>query len=148
MRSYPVNSPEAAARIVALTMLADGHLSQVELDVLHRRGGHEMIGLEPDRLHDLLLALCEDLLHGASLAWSDACRLDPHALSRLMAEIDDSALRQRVLALCVQVVEADHHVSEGESRLITHAVEQWGLQTRMFQDPAEPLHEPPHQHAG
>jgi len=25
MRSYPVNSPEAAARIVALTMLADGH---------------------------------------------------------------------------------------------------------------------------
>ena len=147
MRSYPVNSPEAAARIVALTMLADGHLSQTELDVLHRRGGCETLGLEPDRLHDVLLALCEDLLQGANLAWSDACKVDPHALTRLMAEIDDPALRQRVLALCVQVAEADDHVSDGESVLLTHAVEQWGLHAHMFRSPAMPAHATPHRHA-
>lgn len=133
MRSYPLNSPEAAARIVALTMLADGHLSQAELDVLGRGGGCATLGLEPDRLHDVLLAVCEDLLQGAQGAWSDGCTVDPHALSWLMAEVDDPALRRRVLALCVQVVEADAHVSEGESLLLTHAVEQWGLQTYMLE---------------
>lgn len=148
MRSYPVNSPEAAARIVVLTMLADGHLSQTELDVLQRRGGCESLGLEPDRLHDVLLALCEDLLQGANVAWSDACTVDPHALSRLMAEIDDPALRRWVLALCVQVVEADAHVSDGESLLLTHAVEHWGLQAHMFRHPAEPAHAAHRRHAG
>lgn len=143
LRSYPVNSPEAAARIIALTMLADGHLSQSELDVLHRRGGCEQLGLEPDRLHDVLLALCEDLLHGAQISWSEACKVDPHALSQLMSEIDDPGLRERVLALCVQVAEADQHVSDGESLLLVHAVEQWGLHARMFR-PRAAASEPPH----
>lgn len=136
MRSYPVNSPEAAARIVALTMLADGHLSQSELDVLHRHGGCEQLGLAPDRLHEVLRAMCEDLLHGAQISWSDACRVDPHTLSRFMSEIDEPTLHERVLALCVRVAEADEHVSDGESLVLTHAVEQWGLHARMFQPSA------------
>ena len=127
MRSYPVNSPEAAARIVALAMLADGHLSLSELDVLHHRGGCERLGLPPDRLHEVLRALCEDLLQGAQLSWSGTCTIDPQALSRLMSEIDDAALRERVLALCLQVAVADDHVSDGESLLLAHAARQWGL---------------------
>ncbi|WP_395701934.1 TerB family tellurite resistance protein [Aquabacterium sp.] len=125
MRNYPVNSPEAAARIVALTMLADGHLSPAELDVLRRSGGCETLGLPPDRLQAVLVELCEDLLHGASLEWSQACKVGPQALTQLMAEIDDPALRQRVLALCRQVADADHHLSDGEQVLLTHASTQW-----------------------
>jgi hypothetical protein len=147
MRSYPVNSPEAAARLIALTMLADGHLCQAELDELHRRGGCEQLGLGPDRLHDVMLALCEDLLHDTQLSWSGACRVDPHVLSRLMSEIDDPSLRERVLALCVQVAEADQHVSEGESTLLMHAVEQWDLQAQVFH-PQAAAHEPAHLNAG
>jgi uncharacterized tellurite resistance protein B-like protein len=135
MRTYPANSPEAAARIVALTMLADGHLSKAELDALERHGGYRQLGLEPEQLHDVLLALCEDLLHGANLAWADACRIDPYALDRLMEEIDDPALRRRVLALCVQVAEADARVSDGESLMLAHAVENWGLEGQMLQAP-------------
>jgi hypothetical protein len=138
MRSYPANSPEAAGRIVALTMLADGHISQTELDVLQRGDGCDSLGLRPDRLQEVLHCLCEDLLHGANLAWSEACRVDPCTLSRLMAEIDDPALRERVLALCVRVAEADDHVSDGESLLLTHAVEQWGLHAQMFDAPDVP----------
>lgn len=135
MRTYPANSPEAAARIVALTMLADGHLSKAELDALERHGGYRQLGLEPEQLHDVLLALCEDLLHSANLAWVDACRIDLYTLGRLMDEIDDPALRRRVLALCVQVAEADAQVSDGESLMLTHAVENWCLQGQMLQPP-------------
>ena len=36
MRNYPRNSPQAAARIVALTLLADGHIDKAEIDTLDR----------------------------------------------------------------------------------------------------------------
>lgn len=138
MRTYPVNSTQAAARIVALTMVADGHLSQAELDALQRRGGYDRLGVSPQLMHDVLHALCEDLLFGAALAWSDACRIDEHALARLMAEVESPALRERVLSVCIDVAEADDHVSDGESLVLTHAVEHWGLQARMFPLPSAP----------
>jgi hypothetical protein len=132
MRSYDIDSPKAAARIVALTMLADGHISQAELDVLQRQGGCERLGLEPDDVQDVLLALCEDLLHGRSLSWAETCCADALSISRLLGEIDDPGLRERVLALCLSVAEADNLVSDGEALVLTRAVEQWGLQARML----------------
>ena len=41
MRTYPTNSPQAAARVVALATLADGHLSRSELGALDRLGAGE-----------------------------------------------------------------------------------------------------------
>ncbi len=138
MRSYDLDSPKAAARIVALTMLADGHISQAELDVLQRHGGCERLGLEPDDLQDVLLALCEDLLHGRSLSWADTCCADPLSIARLLGEVGDPDLRERVLALCVSVAETDDRVSDGEALVLMHAIEQWGLQARMLAAPNDP----------
>lgn len=126
MRKYPANSPQAAARLVALTMLADGHLSQAELDAL-QRGGYDRLGIAPQEMHDVLQGLCEDLLFGATLAWSDACRIDEHALSQLVAEVQCPELRERVLSVCVDVAGADAHLSDGESLVLSLAVAQWGL---------------------
>lgn len=127
MRSYPHNSPSAAARIVALTMLADGHLSPQELEVLSRLGVRDRLGLSTDELQRVLHALCEDLLSTAHLSWSDACRIGPETLAAMMAEIKDPALRQKVLDLCVAVARADGRVAEGEHIVLRAAVEQWGL---------------------
>jgi uncharacterized tellurite resistance protein B-like protein len=136
MRSYPRNSPEAAARIVALAMLADGHLCKTELDAVGRLDGHEQLGLDPAQLHSVMHTFCEDLLAAAHGSWSDACRIDPHTLGELMAEIDDAELRSKVLRLCVAVVESDGHVAEGESIVLVAAVEQWGLHREMLRTEA------------
>jgi hypothetical protein len=132
MRTYPRNSPEAAARIVALAMLADGHLCKAELDAVTRLDGAEQIGLDPTRFSAVMHTFCEDLLVGAHGSWPDACRIDSHTLSSLLAEIDDAALRRKVLQLCATVVEADGHVADGESLVMCAAVEQWGLHREMF----------------
>ena len=132
MRSYPTNSPQAAARIVALTMLADGHLAKSELDVIERQGAHEQLGLDLETMQSVLHGFCEDLLHSAHLTWSDACRIDPRTLAQLMAEVDDPALRMKVLQLCLKVVQADDHVAEGETIVLGAAVEHWGLHREMF----------------
>lgn len=132
MRSYPNNSPQAAARIVALAMLADGALSKAELDVLDRLGAPEQLGLQSEEFHVVAHALCEDLLSAAHLTWADACRVDPRALAGMMAEVDDPRLRLKVMRLCVSLAEADGHVAEGESIMLVAAVEHWGLHRVML----------------
>lgn len=137
MRTYPANSPQSAARIVALTLVADGHVSSAELDVLERLGGYARLGISRDAMHQVLQEFCEDLLQSRHSQWTDACRLDPWTVGKLMAEVDDPALRLAVLRLCVAVAEADEHVADAESIVLVSAVENWGLQRHMLGEPHE-----------
>lgn len=132
MRHYPRNSPQAAARIVALTLLADGHLAPAELQVLERCDAHARLGLNRDEMHAVLHGFCEDLLHSAHLTWGDACRVDPRTLAQLLADVDDPALRQTVLQLCLEIAQADAHIADGESVVLEALVEHWGLHRTMF----------------
>ena len=133
MRSYPHDSPQAAARIVTLAMLADGAVSGAEIDALDRSGVHQQLGLHADSWDAVVHDFCEDLLDAAQVTWADACRIDPRTLADLMAEIVDPALRLKVLRLCVLVVEADGNVVDGEAIMLGTAVEQWGLHREMLQ---------------
>lgn len=125
MRTYPTNSPEAAARIIALAMLADGHLCKTEMDMLERVGAHSQLGLSPKQLHAVMHTLCEDLLATSHGDWQSACRVCPDTIAALMSEITDADLRAKVLRLCAVVIAADEQVTENESRVLAAAVEQW-----------------------
>ena len=132
MRSYPTNSPQAAARIVALTVVADGDIANAEIEWLDRLAVHAQLGLARHELHALLDTFCEDLLSSDQLQWADACPVDERTLAELMGEIEDPALRLKLLRLCVELAEADAHVAEGESIVLVAAVEHWGLHHEMF----------------
>ena len=135
MRTYPTNSPHAAGRIIAMALLADGHLCKAELDLLDRLDVARQLGLRRTELHSVVHGFCEDLLASANGGWADACRVDKATLFGLLAEIDDAALRRQVLQLCTCVVDADHHLADGESTLLLAAVEHWGLQRDLLQGP-------------
>lgn len=128
MRSYPQNSPHAAARIVALAMLADGNMCKEELDTLDRINAHEKLGLDKAGFHAVVHSFCEDLLAAAHASWGTVCRVDPDSLKVLMKEIDAPELQRKVIELCVSVVEADTYVADSESIVLQAAFEHWGLQ--------------------
>ena len=132
MRTYPANSPRAAARIVALTVVADGDIGDAEIEFLDRLAVHEQLGLARHELHALLDTFCEDLLSSEQLMWADACPVDERTLAHLMGEIQDPALRLKLLRLCVELAEVDAHVDDGESSVLVAAVEHWGLHHEMF----------------
>ncbi len=132
MRSYSANSPQAAARIVALTVVADGDIGDAEIEWLDRLAVHEQLGLARHELHALLDSFCEDLLSSDQLNWADACPVDERTLAELMGEIQDPALRRKLLRLCVELAEVDARVDEGESIVLVAAVEHWGLHHEMF----------------
>ncbi len=143
MRTYPTNSPQSAARIVALTLVADGHVSPAELDALERVDAYRQLGITRPQMQGVLQELCEDLLAAHQSTWADACHIEPRTLAQWMAEIEDPALRMCVLRLCVAVAEADDHVADGESIVLVSAVENWGLHRQMLQEPGLPQEQQP-----
>jgi hypothetical protein len=126
MRHYPRNSPQAAARLVALTLVADGHLAPAELEALARLDFGTRLGLDEPAFQAVLQALCEDLLASADLAWSDSVQISPATLQALLAEVDDPVRRRDVTELCLAAVAADAHLADGESRLLEAMRSAWG----------------------
>ena len=141
MRSYPLNSPQAAARIVALALLADGVMESEEMLMLEYLRAHEQLGLSMRELDAVVEAFGQDIEVARHPGWAEDGLVDPRTMTALMAEIDDPALRKKVLRLCISVVEADGRIHDSESTVLNAAVEQWGLHRDMFavRTPQRPL---------
>ncbi len=60
MRSYTLNSPEAAARILALVLISDGHVCRSEFEALKQLDGMRHLGLYSE-INRPALVMAEDL---------------------------------------------------------------------------------------
>ena len=127
MRSYPHNSPEAAARIVALVLISDGHVCSSEFDILKQLDAERELGLEPQLLPHIVHTLCEELLAGGYETSSLIGNVDDSALASLMAEISDPALQRTVLRLSLAAARADGHLADGETVVVEAAQRHWQL---------------------
>ena len=127
MRSYPHNSPEAAARIVALVLISDGHVCSSEFDILKQLGAERELGLEPQLLPHIVHTLCEELLASGYATGSLMDNVDDSTLASLMAEISDPALQRTVLRLSLAAARADGHLADGETVVLKAAQHHWQL---------------------
>ena len=127
MRSYPVNSPQAAARLIALAVLADGHLSTSELGLLERMNAASRLGLTREQFNEVVRLLSEDLITSSYAVWGSTCQIDKEALRSVMAEVTDPILQQTTLELCVAVIQADFHSADSEENLVNTLAERWRL---------------------
>jgi uncharacterized tellurite resistance protein B-like protein len=125
MRPYPHNSPQAAARIVALAMLADGNLSTTEFEAIERMDVCRQFRLTPEEMDSIIETCCADLLAHNHLSWDQSIRFDQRMLAQVLSEVDDPALRRDVMRVCSEVVEADHYVAENEWALLSAMANQW-----------------------
>lgn len=132
MHHHEPDSPQAAAQIVALALVADGSVGEEELALLDSLSVHEQLHLSRDEMHQVMRDFCQEALSNPPSGWSHDCPLDEREVTQLMAQITQPALRQRVLHLCVQIAEADGEVVDGESLVLNAAVEHWGLHRQML----------------
>jgi len=127
MRRYPHNSPEAAARIVALVLLSDGQACRSELDTLEQLGAERELDLTPQLLPHIVYTLREELLLRGSTADALLEKVDDETLACLMAEISDPALQRTVLRLSLAAARADGHLADGEAWVLEAARRHWQL---------------------
>lgn len=128
MRTYPSNSPQAATRILALAMLADAHACSDEHAVLERLQAHAALGLSCHELQAVVQAFCEDrLASAAGLSWLDVCLMEQGPLQQVLQEVNEPALRRKVMALSLSLVTADRQVTEQEALLLAAMGRQWDM---------------------
>lgn len=125
MRSYPRNSPEAAARIVALVLISDGHVCRSETEALQHLRAEQELGLAPGSFAQIVQTLCEDLLMGTYGGGSMMCSVDEPTLASLLAEVDEPALQAKVLRLASAAAEADRHLADAEALVVKAARQHW-----------------------
>ena len=125
MRSYPRNSPEAGARLLALVLISDGHVCRSEIETLQRLQVEEALGLTPGRFAQVMHTLCEDLLASAYGSGAQTCRVDDATLASLLAEVDDPLLQAKVMQLADDLAQADRHLAEAEAQVLSAAHRHW-----------------------
>lgn len=125
MRFYPVNSPQAQARLVAMALLVDGRLEMEELVALERHRAFVSIGLDRAGFFEVMFDLCEDIA-GLPSGRGDYLLSAPQ-VARLLADVSSTAIRRRVARLLFDVIRADGRLSESEGKLFWMALDTWNL---------------------
>jgi hypothetical protein len=124
MRPYPTDSPDAAGRLLALSLIVDGRLGFDELHAIENGSVLGSIGLDRDRFSQLIDELCADLRSGPAGRRGLAV-INPADIDRLLAEIGCPVLRQRLLRAMWEVAETDGWLADGEAVLLARASEAW-----------------------
>jgi uncharacterized tellurite resistance protein B-like protein len=125
MRTYPTNSAQAVSRLLALTMIVDGHLAPSELKAMRSSGMPAHLALDEDGFDDVVRDLCEDLLATAARRCSAEVEIDGRLLDDLLNEVDDGALRISVMKTMLDIVHADSVLDARETLLIERAFKRW-----------------------
>jgi uncharacterized tellurite resistance protein B-like protein len=134
MRSYPVNSTLAAARLLALTAICDGNLAPAELQAMAATRLQPHSALDEQQFGEVIQHLCDDLLATAA---GTTVQLDAPLLDALLAEIQQPALRRQLLQAMWHIAEADGWLADGEAVLLSRASIVWGAETNFVRPAGE-----------
>lgn len=143
MRTYLSNSPEAAARIVALALMADGTVDQSETRLLERQGTIRRLGLSHEQFDKIFYEFAEDMLIKANRLSSGMLELDAKSVDKLLNEISDPLLQKKILRVMLDIVNADRRLTAGEAALIAQALRSWDIDLHEVSDSSIPCHRSP-----
>lgn len=94
MRTYPTDSPAAAGRLLALTMIADGNVAASEFKAVHGSRILEHVAMMVDEFDMVFHDLCNDLL---LMSHHGSVRIDVELIDHLLDEIHEPGLRRKML---------------------------------------------------
>lgn len=143
MRKNPPDSPVAAARIVALALLADGSIDRRETLLLEQQQIPSRLGMDKDRFDAIYYEYCTDLLSSARRNASGQLAPDEQNVAKLLGEIRDPGLQKKMLRIMLDIVHADRRLTAGEATLIAQALKHWAIDLHEISESAIPRHCPP-----
>lgn len=127
MRHYETDSSPAAARLLALTMLADGGLDRNELDALMRSDLVRRLGIGTVEFERILREYCDDLLMGAHYLDGMRLKLADEVFELLLEDVADAALQRALLRTMQDIVAADGVETPAEVEVLARALAKRGM---------------------
>lgn len=126
MKTYPIDSPQAVARLIAMVMITDARLDDRELDALERLDMLRMIGLSREEFSAVVKAYCEELVAAGSpdgkVDLMDRARIDA-----IVDAVQDPRKRLDAASMALVVMKADGTFHDAELALLRYTLERWGM---------------------
>ena len=127
MRHYPIDSPQAKARIIALALLADGGLGKSEIECLDSRDIVGRLGIPAGTFDTVMHQFCQDVEQYGLLLPNGQLELGSPAVREILDEVRQRSVRQALLRTIFDIVLADRNLSMGEAQLTALAMSHWGI---------------------
>ncbi|MBL8448216.1 MAG: hypothetical protein JNJ44_12470 [Zoogloeaceae bacterium] len=138
MRTYPSDSPEAKARIIALALLADGGLDKSELECLDNQDVVSHLGIAAGTFDSVLFEFYQDIEQSGLRRTDGQLDLENPAIEAVLDEIHHPNHRKSLLRAIVDIAQADRDLSLGELRLTSMAMRHWGITHQSLQQTSRP----------
>ena len=120
MKSYPINSPEAQARILTLCLIADSDIDPSELDELNLSLVYEALNISPQGFMAVLREYLESIASEAEQGSINL--LSPERVNPLLAEVSGRSERINTLATALRICKSDHALNDAEIALFRHII--------------------------
>lgn len=124
MRSYPIDSPQAVSRLLALTVIADGGSSPLEVAATYRLSILDYANIQEDVFDQVLHEICTDL----AITPDGLVKVETEMIDRILAEILRPDLRLSVWKAMWQLSYADERLADSELALLLLATSTWGIE--------------------
>ena len=125
MRHYETDSPQAAARVLALALLADGGLDEAELRSLARNDLVRQLGISDEAFETVLRNYVQDVLQGTTYIDGMHLRLSSEIMRSLLDDIRDPEMQCMLLGAIRAIAHANGEIAAGEAALLAAAAERW-----------------------
>lgn len=125
LRAYGRDTLNAQARLVVLSLLADGRMDSCEVELLGRQEVLSRLRLSRIDLSQALNDFCVDVSHIPSSGGNYT--IPRPQLDQLFDEIGDPSLRRKTLNLMFDVIRSDGKLDPSEAALLWNALDSWGL---------------------
>lgn len=136
MRKYPIDSPQARARIIAAALLADGGLDKSEIDLLDFGSIVERLGIPRDNFDKIMHEFCNDLSQYGVRKASGDLGLNSETIAAMLDEIHHPDIRRRLLCVILEIVSADRRLDDSEASFVSQALKTWESDTSdVFPEP-------------
>lgn len=126
MKTYPIDSPQAVARLIAMVMITDARLDDREIDALERLHMLRLMGLSRDEFSAVVRAYCDEVVAAGSrdgkVDLMDRARIDA-----VVDAVQDPKKRLDAASMALVVMKADGTFHDAELALLRYTLARWGM---------------------
>lgn len=126
MKTYPTDSPEAMARLLAMVMITDARLDDREMDALERLDLLRLIGLSREQFSRVVKAYCDEVVATGS-ADGKVNLMDRARIDAVVDAVQDPRKRMDAASMALILMKADEQFHEAELALLRYTLQRWGM---------------------
>jgi uncharacterized tellurite resistance protein B-like protein len=127
LQAVAPDSPEAAACVLSLAIMADGRLQGTEVGALDKHQAYAKLGMSREQFYEVMRDVCTALLERQTASGRSMFHLDEEPAVGWIDALQSPALRQTVAELALAVIRSDGELHPGESRLYWRVLDRWGV---------------------